>query len=141
MRIIVVLLAFLSSMSLSLSAHAVLTVGDVAAKFHVGGLILTKLMWVGCFVIGGILIAMAIGYIQSHINNPKAVPLDRVLMYFIFGLVLVMVPFLGRILGIATGSPMDLKSEEHKHNPFVRHNIDSPDHHKEYHYEYPDFDE
>lgn len=69
--------------------------GDVANTLINGSEILTKLVLLSTLLIGAGFVIFAISMYQQHRTNPKMVPLDRPVLYFILGIGLCCIPFLG----------------------------------------------
>lgn len=85
--------------------------GQVAEVLINGTDFVTRLLIVACFVIGIGLVIVGILMYQSHRRNPKFVPLDRVIMYVILGLLVLGIPFLGQIIA-PTSSTIDIKKQQ-----------------------------
>ncbi len=88
------------------------TVGDVADKLIVGTDFLTHFMHFACIIVGIILLIMALSFYKAHRDNPKFIPIERPIIYFFLGLILIALPYLGQIFGVVTGSPQDLHKRE-----------------------------
>lgn len=86
------------------------TFGEIAEKMIVGTEFLTRLVLGVCISIGIILIISSLASFRAHIRNPKFQPLDRPFFLFVFGAILLAIPFLGKIFA-PTGSVLELKKE------------------------------
>ncbi len=82
--------------------------GQMAEKLTFSVTTLAHIMLGACVVVGVFLIILAVGFYREHRNNPKFVPLDKVVMYFILGLLLFSVPVISYFFG-PPGSPLELK--------------------------------
>lgn len=89
--------------------------------------ILTRLMLVACFVVGIGFIFVAFIQYKTHRLNPKLVPLDKPVWYFVLGVLLIGIIFLERIFGGGTGNILHLKKQQATEAPQSYHyNIDAP---------------
>lgn len=86
------------------------TFGEIAEKMIVGTEFLTRLVLGVCISIGIILILSSLASFRAHFRNPKFQPLDRPFFLFVFGAILLAIPFLGKIFA-PTGSVLELKRE------------------------------
>lgn len=86
-------------------------VGEVAETLISGTDVLTQIMLAVAFILGLGFMLFALGLYRTHRINPKFVPLDRPVLYFILGIVLCCIPFLGDIFG-GTYNSMDHKRRQ-----------------------------
>jgi len=98
------------------------TFGDIARKLIVGTDILTRFFHFICVMVGIGLCVMTVSLYKMHQQNPKFMPLDRPILYFILGLVLISLPFWGNF--IETGSTIEIKKKESK--KYISRDIDAP---------------
>lgn len=82
------------------------TVHDLSQNILVGGTMVTYLIMVGCITVGILLIVYSFSAYRAHKENPKFMPLDRPVVYFILGVLMLCLPFASRIAG-KTYSPVD----------------------------------
>ena len=114
----------LLSMTEALAAPAASSsIGQVAERLITSSDFVTKLMLFVCITLGVIFLILAIGLYKGHRHNPKFVPLDKVVLYAILGLVLMSIPFLSAVFG-PTGSVLDVR-KEHK-TTHRQHDPDKP---------------
>jgi|GEM_PF-6393145 len=78
-------------------AVAASSMGSVSNNLLFGANLLVKLMWAACVITGIALIAAAFTQFQIHRYNPKLVPLMTPVLYLVFGVSAVALPFLERI--------------------------------------------
>jgi hypothetical protein len=93
-----------------MSLKEVPTIGEIAEKLIVGTDFITRLVLAGCVAVGAMLIVTSFIYFRAHRQNPKFAPLDRPIFYLLFGLILLALPFFGKIFG-PTGSVLELKKK------------------------------
>lgn len=97
------------------------TLGSIAEMLTEGTGVITRFVVAVCFALGIGLMIVSIHMYRQHRHNPKFVPLDRVVMYLVLGVLVLGIPFLGKIFG-PTGSYLELD----KHKPPCASNIDTP---------------
>lgn len=88
------------------------TIGEIAAKLNISSALVAHFLHFICVVIGIGFIIMALSFYKAHRENPKFMPIERPIAYIFLGLVLISVPFLGKLFGAVTGNPAD--AEKHK---------------------------
>jgi len=102
------------------------TIGEIAEKLIVGTDVVTRIVLGGCVAVGAMLIVTSFIYYKAHRENPKFAPLDRPLFYLLFGLILLFIPFLGKIFG-PTGSALELnKKTVRESGRYYPNDIDAP---------------
>jgi hypothetical protein len=98
------------------------TFGDIAKTLLAGTDILTRFFHFICIMVGIGLCVMSVSLYKLHQQNPKFIPLDRPVLYFVLGLVLISLPFWGNF--IKTHSAVDIRKQEKKRSP--AHDVDVP---------------
>lgn len=101
------------------------SIGSVAENLVVGAGALTHFLHFVCVVAGLSLIVLSFSLYRAHRFNPKYVPLDKPIMYLVFGIILIAVPFFGEIFG-ETGSPEYLERKEAREKGIQTNDIDAP---------------
>lgn len=84
------------------------TLGEIANTLISGTDVITRFMLLITILMGVGFILFSIGLFRTHRMNPKLVPLDRVVIYLVLGVVLCSIPFLGNFVA-ETQSTLDLK--------------------------------
>ena len=114
-----ILLLLMTGMVFAAEQH---TFGEIARRLIVGTDIFTRFFHFICIMIGIGFCVMAVSLYKMHQQNPKFIPLDRPVLYFILGLVLLSLPFWGNF--VETGSTIELRKKESKKHS--RRDIDAP---------------
>jgi len=124
-NIVIIICLLRTELAFAIPKHP--TVGEIAKDLMVGAGVVTQIMHVVCIGLGVLLCILSIFFYKAHRENPKFVPLDRPILYLILGLVLIAVPFLGKILA-PTGSILDMQRREAEENRLKLQDIDAPLH-------------
>lgn len=98
-------------LSPSCFAETIPTIGALAENMIAGSSAITRLAVAACVVMGVGFIVASIAMYKTHRDNPKFVPLDRPIMFLIFGIIALSIPYFGQIFG-KTGSVIDLHKEQ-----------------------------
>jgi hypothetical protein len=110
-------------------AAAAPNIADIANNLIFGADILSNFLHAASIAMGvGFLIYSLVAF-RNHYLNPKMVPLDRPIVYVILSIVLIAVPFLGRILEHETGRSHVQKTQGNGDNSSSTsgyHDIDAP---------------
>lgn len=69
------------------------SVGAAAERLMTPTEIITKLMLVACYILGVILIVMAVAQYKQHRESPKLVPLTTPIMLVILGVICCLIPY------------------------------------------------
>lgn len=101
------------------------TLGSIADLLVVGTDAVTRLLHFASIVVGCFLFIMAFSLFRAHRLNPKFVPLERPIIYVFLGVILVALPFYGKIF-MPTGSTLDLKAQEERAMGVQSNDIDAP---------------
>ena len=101
------------------------TLASIADSLVVGTDAVTRLLHFVSIVVGCFLAIMAFSLFRAHRSNPKFVPLERPIIYVFLGVILIALPFFGKIF-MATGSTIDLKAQEARSMGVQAHDIDAP---------------
>lgn len=91
------------------------TIGDVATNLMGPTAIVTKLVIVACYVIGLVLVFVAIAQYKIHRQSPKLVPLSTPIALLILGTVALLIPYATNNFG-ETGSATKGSEGESKRN-------------------------
>ncbi len=102
-----------------------LNLGDVANSLIVGTDFVTRLLHIASIATGAFLFIMAFSLLRSHRTNPKFIPLDRPIIYMCLGVILIALPFYGKLFTL-TGSTIDLKKKEEYAIGVQPQDIDAP---------------
>ncbi|HQW57513.1 MAG TPA: hypothetical protein PK583_00965 [Gammaproteobacteria bacterium] len=101
------------------------SLASIADSLVVGTDAVTRLLHFVSIVVGCFLFIMAFSLFRANRLNPKFVPLERPIIYVFLGIILVALPFYGKIF-MPTGSTIDLKIEEERAMGVQSHDIDAP---------------
>ncbi len=101
------------------------SLGSIAETLISGTDAVTKLMHFISITMGVALFIMAISLYKAHRFNPKFVPLERPIIYVLLGIILVALPFFGRIFG-PTGSTQDYDKIQLETKGVQTYDIDAP---------------
>ena len=101
------------------------TLGSIADSLVVGTDAVTRLMHFASIIVGCFLFIMAFSLFRANRLNPKFVPLDRPIIYVFLGIILIALPFYGKIF-MPTGSTFDLKTQEERAMGVQSQDIDAP---------------
>ena len=101
------------------------TIGSIAESLSMDVHSLTRLAHFICIVMGIILFSMAIAFYKNHKDNPKFMPLDKIILYIVLGLFAFSIPFLGKMIG-PTGSSIDYHKHELQKKGVQPRDIDAP---------------
>ncbi len=102
-----------------------LTLGSIADSLVIGTDAVTRLLHFVSIAVGCFLFIMAFSLFRANRLNPKFVPLERPIIYVFLGVILVALPFYGKIF-MPTGSTIDLKAREERAMVLHPHDIDAP---------------
>ena len=119
-----VLLIFLLILD-SAFAEENLTLASIADSLIVGTDAITRLMHLVSMLVGAFLFVTALSLFRAHRSNPKFVSLETPIIYICLGLVLVALPFYGKIF-MPTGSTIDLKAQSETAISVQSADIDAP---------------
>ncbi len=75
------------------------SIGQAAENILIPTAILTKLLLIACYMLGAILIFMAVSQYKIHRHSPKLVPLTTPILLLILGIITVLIPFGSKIFG------------------------------------------
>lgn len=92
------------------SANAV-TLGEVSTNLMGPTEILTKIMILGCYVVGIALLIMAIAQYKQHKHSPKLVPLTTPIILIILGLIAIGLPTFTNVFGPSFSATEQAKEE------------------------------
>lgn len=120
-----ILLAILLSRLDSVFAAEQPSLGSVAESLIIGTDAVTRLLHVVSIVMGCFLFIMAFSLIRAHRSNPKFIPLERPIIYMVLAVVLMAIPFFGKIF-MPTGSTIDLQKQEECGHGVQIQDIDAP---------------
>jgi hypothetical protein len=109
----------------SVFATEELSLGSIADSLTIGTHAVTRLMHFVSIVVGCFLFIMAFSLFRAHRWNPKFVPLERPIIYVFLGVILVTLPFYGKIF-MPTGGTHDLKEQEKRALGVQSQDIDAP---------------
>lgn len=99
------------------------SLGEIAEHLTFGTHIVTQLVHLVCFIVGASLLMMGILFFKANRENPKFMPLDKVILYLFCGVILISLPFYNKIFGTKTGSTID----QQKHSSAIRStDLDAP---------------
>src|SRR5689334_21831892 len=69
------------------------TFGSVAESLTKGVGVLTAVMHFVCFIMASVFFVMSFSMYRAHRFTPKFVPLDRPIMYLVFAIIMLAIPF------------------------------------------------
>ena len=125
-RILSILILLASpKLTFAISAADTTSIGQVAEHLTFGTHLITQLMHVVSFCIGAALLVMGLLYVKAHRENPKFMPLDKVVLYIVCGVILLSLPFFNKIFG-ETGSAIDLQKREKQGHVIRSQDADAP---------------
>jgi len=101
------------------------SLGSIADSLTIGTHVVTRLMHFVSIVVGCFLFIMAFSLFRAHRSNPKFVPLERPIIYMFLGLILVVLPFFGKIF-MPTGSTFEVREQEKRALGVQSQDIDAP---------------
>ena len=90
-----------------------LDIANLADTLYAGGSIVARVIHIASFVSGAVFVAASIAGYREHQRNPKFVPLGKPILFFVLGLTLLVLPYLGRFMG-ETGNPYDKAHQNNK---------------------------
>ncbi len=122
---IIILLSILLLILDSVFAAEQPSLGSVAESLIIGTDAVTRLLHFVSLVMGCFLFIMAFSLLRAHRSNPKFIPLERPIIYMVLAVVLMALPFFGKIF-IPTGSTIDLKKQEEYGHGVQIQDIDAP---------------
>ena len=123
-RIALLLLMFLLILDSAFATEKP-TLGSIADSLVVGTDAVTRLLHFASIVVGCFLFIMAVSLFRAHRSNPKFIPLERPIIYLFLGIILVALPFYGKIF-MPTGSTLDLRAQEERAMGVQSDDIDAP---------------